>query len=158
MTKIYVPSLSNFEWQPTVLAKDVNTPPVAPQPGDRYIVGSHPTGIWIGNPLWIAWYTGTEWEYIEPKNGMTLYIVDLAGLYTYLDGYWVVLLMGKYTFYQNTLSDTWNINHPLKTTDLQVSIWSDTNTSIIANMQVIDANNLMLSFTSEQQGRAILIG
>lgn len=67
----------------------VNTPPGSPNPGDCYIVGSSPTGAWIGYSNYIAFYT-TGWNFIPPVKGMTVWIDSLSLLYTYTGTAWAL--------------------------------------------------------------------
>lgn len=59
-------------WQKPVESV-LNTPPVAPAKGDRYIVGSAPTGAWEGKENNIAWYNGTAWVFDIPLEGWQTY-------------------------------------------------------------------------------------
>lgn len=68
MTQHQVPVLGAFSWQPPVLATQ-NDPPTSPVKGDRYIVGSSPTGAWTGYAQRIAVYNGTGWSFIMPDEG-----------------------------------------------------------------------------------------
>ena len=57
-----VPTLEQFAWQPPVISASTDVP-ISPSKGDRYIVPSNATGVWIGHELDIATYTDTTWEY-----------------------------------------------------------------------------------------------
>lgn len=50
-----------------VISRGLDTPPVSPDPGDAYIIGSSPTGAWAGRENGIAVYFGTAWLII-PGN------------------------------------------------------------------------------------------
>lgn len=52
-----------------------NTPPVSPINGDIYVVGSVPTGDWLGHSDDIAWFYDT-WRFITPNEGATLWVSD----------------------------------------------------------------------------------
>src|SRR5450755_3827849 len=60
----------------------INTPPGSPSAGDCYIVGSSPTGAWVGQANAIAYFT-TGWNFAAPIKGMTVWIDTLALLYTW---------------------------------------------------------------------------
>jgi hypothetical protein len=68
-------TINNFEWQESVLDKDLTTPPGSPVSGDRYLVGldtaaSDATGAWLGQDGNIAEYNGSSWVFTTPTNGM----------------------------------------------------------------------------------------
>lgn len=73
---------------PSVLDKDLNTPPSTPTTGDRYLVGSVPTGAWVGNAGKIARWAGAAWEFYTPRNGWSVLVVDEGVEYRYLSGVW----------------------------------------------------------------------
>lgn len=61
-----------------VIAVKQNAPPVSPSPGDRYIVGSSPTGAWAGQAMKLAtwmpdgyWMFRTAWV---AASGTSMYI------------------------------------------------------------------------------------
>jgi hypothetical protein len=56
--------------------KDVNTPPGTPSTGYRVIVGSSPTGDFVGHAGEVAQYDGSDWVFTTPERGMTLYVRD----------------------------------------------------------------------------------
>lgn len=45
-----------------------NDPPVSPNDGQVWVVGSSPTGVWVGHDDEFAhWYNGA-WHYYQPQN------------------------------------------------------------------------------------------
>lgn len=56
----------------------LNTPPVSPLDGDRYLVGSSPTGDWLTEANNIAVFNAPEgvWQFYAPKIGWSLYLED----------------------------------------------------------------------------------
>jgi hypothetical protein len=44
----------------------LNTPPVSPNVGDRYRIGTSPNGIWVGQNNNIAEWNGTSWIFTTP--------------------------------------------------------------------------------------------
>ncbi len=54
--------------QLTVQAQQ-NTPPVSPSEGQCWIVGTSPTGIWVGKSNQIAQYYNAAWYYHVPSTG-----------------------------------------------------------------------------------------
>jgi len=49
-----------------------NTPPVSPTVADAYVVGTSPTGAWVGHAKDIALYTKRGWVFAQPKPGCAL--------------------------------------------------------------------------------------
>lgn len=57
------------EWQDSVL-DELNTPPGSPTEGDRYIVGTSPTGAWSSNADDIAEWISGAWVFTTAVKGM----------------------------------------------------------------------------------------
>src|SRR5690606_2929684 len=67
-----------------------NDPPgTAPTIGTSYIVGTAPTGDFIGHVNDVARWTGSVWTFISPTEGYTIYRRDIEQLYTWRSGQWV---------------------------------------------------------------------
>lgn len=64
------------------LDKDLNIPPSSPATGDLYIVAASPTGDWSGKAGWIT-YFDQIWRFVQPKEGMTLWVRDENKMYTF---------------------------------------------------------------------------
>jgi hypothetical protein len=80
----------NFEWQPSVIDKDLTTPPGSPTTGDRYLIGTdttatNATGAWAGHDGEIAEWDGSAWVFISPSLG-TYISADDEGDKLYLFG------------------------------------------------------------------------
>ena len=84
-----VPQLSDFEWQKAVLDKDLNTPPVSPTKGDRYIVGSSPTDAWSGQSKKITYWSGSAWIFITATEGYSVWVKDEDKFYKYDGTNWL---------------------------------------------------------------------
>lgn len=66
------PLATVMDWQDSIIAIQ-NAPPGAPGIGDRYIVGSAPSGAWVGHADEIAmWVAPGLWQYFVPNDGWTL--------------------------------------------------------------------------------------
>lgn len=85
---VRVPVLETYEWQKAVLDKSLSVPPSEPARGDRYIVAANPSGAWHNKPKRIAEYNGTEWEFINPKEGMLVLVNSESILYQYINNKW----------------------------------------------------------------------
>lgn len=59
--------------QPTVIRRDLATPPGSPSEGDQYIVAGSPTGAWSGHATHIATYLGAAWVFKTPQEGWMYY-------------------------------------------------------------------------------------
>jgi len=75
--------------QAAMVSVSVNTPPGSPVAGDCYIVGTSPTGAWVGKAKVLAYYT-TGWNFITPWEGLTVWAKDANALYTYDGTNWGV--------------------------------------------------------------------
>lgn len=67
-----------------VINMSTNTPPSSPSAGDKYVIGSTPTGAWVGYARQIAiWDTSispSDWFIFAPENGQPIYnIADSTG-------------------------------------------------------------------------------
>lgn len=62
---------------PSVLDKDLATPPASPAEGDRYLVASAPTDVWAGKANYLTYYD-SGWRFIAPKEGLTVWVADEA--------------------------------------------------------------------------------
>lgn len=95
--KDYVDSVAQgLEWQDSVI-NILNTPPGSPTTGDRYIVGTSPTGAWVGKSNQIAQWNGTAWVYTIPAEGFAAFVDDLDTAYVYNGSAWVKMA----TIYQH---------------------------------------------------------
>lgn len=61
-----------FPFEPVIAQQ--NTPAVGPVTGDRYLVGTAPTGAWSANANDIAEWSGAAWLYNTASSGDYLYI------------------------------------------------------------------------------------
>jgi len=77
----------------TVINYDVlnsqNTPPVSPNTGDVYLVGTSPTGAWVGHSKDIAEWNGSAWVFTDGVQGDFLYNATNALTYIFRSGNWV---------------------------------------------------------------------
>lgn len=60
-----------------------NSPPGSPADGDRYIVGSSPTGAWVGHEDDVAAYIGTSWVYWTPVAGWLAFVQGSGSLHLF---------------------------------------------------------------------------
>ena len=73
-----------------VIDRSLNAPPVSPDEGSFYLVGSSPTGAWssftAGN---LAQLVNNAWWEITPREGWWYYAVNDNSDYRYESGAWV---------------------------------------------------------------------
>jgi hypothetical protein len=91
--------LNGLTWFTTKVAP-LNTPPVSPTVGDRYIVGTSPTGAWATHTAALAVYQTDEagtsaWAYYAPKEGWKALVLDVSGAvapvaYLYRGSAWAI--------------------------------------------------------------------
>jgi hypothetical protein len=63
-------ALIDMYLQPNVESVGLNTAPASPIPGQCWIVGSAPTGAWVGQGNAIAAWTGGGWRFATATEGM----------------------------------------------------------------------------------------
>ncbi len=61
---------------PDVRGVGVNVPPVAPAPGEAWIVGPAPTGDWAEHGGAIAAWTDGGWRFAVPRPGMEVWVEE----------------------------------------------------------------------------------
>ncbi len=77
--------------QIAVKERDRATPPEAPDPGDRYIVGNGATGVFAGHEGALALYDAGRWIFLSPRPGWIAYVEGEAGLVAFDGVAWRVL-------------------------------------------------------------------
>jgi Protein of unknown function (DUF2793) len=65
---------------PVVEASGPNDPPAAPLTGQCWLVGTAPTGAWIGAAQHLACWTSGGWRLIAPRAGQTVRLATGAAL------------------------------------------------------------------------------
>jgi hypothetical protein len=91
-----ISGIDAFEWQPSVIDKDLTAPPVTPAVGDRYLIGldtgaAVATGAWAGEDGKIAQWNGTAWQFTTPSVGMFVSADDEdTALYLFGGTLWTV--------------------------------------------------------------------
>lgn len=63
-------------------------PPSAPTIGSAYIVGAGATGSWAGKSQCVAAFTSGGWRFVEPSEGLTLYVRSQDVSATFRGGNW----------------------------------------------------------------------
>lgn len=65
-----------------------DTPPAAPMAGQCYVVGSAPTGAWLGHSLALAGYTEGGWRFVAPVEGLSVLDKASSESAVFRDGAW----------------------------------------------------------------------
>src|SRR5690606_34557772 len=90
-----------------------NDPPVtAPTIGTSYIVGTAPTGDFVGHVNDVARWAGSAWTFIQPTEGDTIYRRDSEQLYTWRSGQWVPSVDASPLKFFLRGGDTGTVNFP----------------------------------------------
>jgi hypothetical protein len=63
-------------------------PPVSVADGDRYIVATGGSGLWVGMDTRIAAYQDGVWVFYSPRAGWQAYILSMRQLYTFDSNKW----------------------------------------------------------------------
>ena len=87
VNKNYVDTLvaAGLTFHEAVIDINVNTPPTSPAAGDRYWIGSSPTGAWTGKAYQIAEWDGTTWVFYPVTKGDAAYCINENKFY-FFDG------------------------------------------------------------------------
>lgn len=59
-----------------VCSRSAPAPPATSLPGDTYIVGTNPAGVWPGSPAMLATFDGSGWITTEPQIGCLAWVID----------------------------------------------------------------------------------
>jgi hypothetical protein len=62
--------------QLSVKVRNLSTPPSTPSDGDRFLVGSSPTGAWAGHAAAIAAWQDGAWALLSPRSGWLVWVED----------------------------------------------------------------------------------
>lgn len=71
-----------------VLERNRDTPPVTPADGDRYIVGSVPTGAFVGHAGAVARFDAGAWDFLVPDVGWCAYVAAENALLAFDGAAW----------------------------------------------------------------------
>ena len=89
------------------------------------------------------------------KDGV-LWIFSQAGGGA-LTWYPLTNIENTYTHSQSSPTTTWTINHKLNTTDFVYQIFDSTGASIVANIDIVDADNSTLTFGEPVAGTVTIV-
>ena len=115
-----------------------NTPAGSPTTGDRYLVGTVPTGAWVGNANNIAEWNGLSWTYTTPVLNNTVFVTATLTTLRYSGSSWIAYQGTAVLQNGNTLGTSLNIG----TNDAQSvitkvnGITRNTNSTTISTYQI----------------------
>ncbi len=72
-----------------VVEDTLNTPPGSPTTGKFWIVGSVPTGAFVGHGADLAYWTGSAWAFMDPADGWSAYHKANGFEVYYVSGSWL---------------------------------------------------------------------
>ncbi|MFG1198889.1 DUF2793 domain-containing protein, partial [Xanthobacter aminoxidans] len=72
----------------------LDTPPGAPMEGDLYVVGTSPTGAWVGYAGYLTIWSGTAWRFTAPKQGMQVVALDTDIMWRRTAAGWRLWVLG----------------------------------------------------------------
>ena len=74
--------------QGAIVAAGAQTPPANPAPGACWVLGASPEGVWAGHPYALAGWTSSGWIFIDPHEGMQLWLGETQGNARFSGGEW----------------------------------------------------------------------
>jgi len=80
--------IAGLEHEEAVLGRP-NDPPALPSAYDLYIVGTAPTGAWVGHANELAEWSGTAWQFTSARSNEAHLVEDEAATYTWSGTAWV---------------------------------------------------------------------
>lgn len=91
--------------QAVVVAMDINTPPTSPDEGAVYIIGSAPTGAWLGQVAGTLALYYSGWYFKTPREGWRVYLESSDAFAVFDGSAWKISeLKGSYTWNPGTVA------------------------------------------------------
>lgn len=82
-------ALLDLAVQACVESVGLDAPPLAPVPGQCWIVGAAPTGEWAGHAHALAGWTSGGWRYVSPLEGLAAWSRADGAIARFVGGSWV---------------------------------------------------------------------
>lgn len=73
-----------------VKAVGVNAPPADAAPGEAWVIGDAPVGVWAGRARALAGMTGGGWRFVAPFEGLSVWIAPEKLQARFVNGGWIV--------------------------------------------------------------------
>jgi hypothetical protein len=74
----------------TVEAVDATDPPATPLPGQVWLLGTAPTGVWVGQAGTLAGWTEGGWRFITATEGLRVRVKNTGLEAVYSNGSWQI--------------------------------------------------------------------
>lgn len=74
--------------QGSVIGASGDAPPASPAPGGCWLVGASPIDAWAGHPHALAGWSSSGWHFVEPHEGMQVWLGLEQGNAVFADGIW----------------------------------------------------------------------
>jgi hypothetical protein len=75
---------------PSIKDAGINTPPETKIDGEGYIIGTNPSGEWIGRDNNVGIYRNTSrWDYYVPVAGMMFFVINKGAVFVFDGNSWV---------------------------------------------------------------------
>jgi hypothetical protein len=127
-----------------IIDKDLTTPPSSPANGQAYIVGTSSTDLWSSKDEQIAFYNN-GWEFIVPREGLTLWINDEDCLYTYNGTSWVK------TTNENSSLD--NLSDVIISSPAQYDLLSHNGTNFVNTQEIQNLDLVGINTTADTNNK-----
>jgi hypothetical protein len=76
--------------QANAISLGTTVPPSAPVAGQNWVIGSTPSGAWAGQAGRLAGWTDGGWRFVEPSEGMMVWINEVSEFAQYSGRAWVL--------------------------------------------------------------------
>jgi len=104
-----------------VVEDTLNTPPGSPTTGKFWIVGSVPTGDFVGHGADLAYWTGSAWAFLDPADGWSVYHKAYGFEVFYTSGSWLGGAGSEVQTFSTAGGDTWT--KPARGTMAFIQCW-----------------------------------
>jgi Protein of unknown function (DUF2793) len=83
-------TLADLMIQPVVQEIGANAPPLSPEEGACWVVGTSPSGAWASHAGKIAGWTSGGWRFVSLRNGFSVWSIADSKSAHYIGGQWVL--------------------------------------------------------------------
>ena len=104
-----------------IVEDTLNTPPGSPTTGKFWIVGSVPTGAFVGHGADLAYWTGSAWAFMDPADGWAAYHKANGFEVFYVSGSWLGAAGSNFQEFTTAGAATWT--KPSKGACAFVQVW-----------------------------------
>lgn len=146
VTKSYVDSRTSGSTFAKAVIDILDDPPVSPTIGDRYIVGTAPTGAWTLYANRIAQKSLTGWDFVVPVNGTICPVTEKNNLYAYdsTNGWYVLDITTSHSTLQNLSADDHTQYAHLTSPRTVSAVWTFSNGFLTSSTTLVENLNAEL--------------